>query len=167
MKDIDKIIAPRLDSQEMLEMLSRENCDAKCLNRLINERKEDRKIRGQIDMSIIMSEPLWIIGVTRVWCHPRLRLYMIGNKLSAALSTAEPHRWSIDSAFGSHFASSLLFAGDAREREKAREIAGELVKCAIIHPYNYPSWIDFAIQVPINFIRYFILMSGKTLRIYL
>jgi len=29
MKDIDKIIALRLDSQ--VEMLSRENCDAKCL----------------------------------------------------------------------------------------------------------------------------------------
>lgn len=62
-------------------------------NCLINEEEYVAKICDRIDMSIITSKPLWIIGVTPVWCHPWLLLYMIGNKLSAALDTAEPRRW--------------------------------------------------------------------------
>lgn len=122
-----------------------------------------QKIRGQIDMSTITSEPLWIIGVTRVWCHPRLRLYMIGNKLSATRRS----RYSRESLiadrstplghFRKPFRFSLLFAGDAREREKARENHGRARQIAIIHPRDYPSRIDFDDpDVCKPFMRYFI-----------
>jgi len=135
MKDIDSIITPELSLGG--NAVARElRCEVS--NRLINDEGEyirGQKIRSQIDMSTITSKLLWVIGVTHAWCHSRLRLYMIGNKLSVALGTVEPHRWSIDPARTLSEAISLLsFIRKRCERawESARNRA-RAHKFVIIH----------------------------------